>query len=292
MEYYVADSYKYFTRVGEPFEREGKMYTNLSCKCDRCGGTGIYATRVENGYPVPHPAYNGVCLKCEGTGTVHKIARLYTEKQYAAMQKRKEVEAAKKAQNTEERRVQARAKAFKRWLELNGFNEDGETYLIYGNTYPIKDELKARGYKFSKELKWHGPAAVDVPEDCFVEKICWSNIYNWNEDSCEMQFSENWNDVINEIFSKNSNGEYFGEIGERIRDVPVVLESLGSFDGAYGTSYVYRFNANGAQLIWFTSSWKNLDEGAQYTLTGTVKKHEIYGNVKTTYLSRCLIKGA
>ena len=93
MEYYVADSYKYFTREGEPFKKDGRMYTKASCKCDRCGGTGVFACRVENGHPVPHPAYGGVCLKCGGTGTLHKTIRLYTEKQYMAMQQRKEIEA-------------------------------------------------------------------------------------------------------------------------------------------------------------------------------------------------------
>ena len=288
MEYYVADSYKYFTREGEPFKKDGRMYTKASCKCDRCGGTGVFACRVENGHPVPHPAYGGVCLKCEGTGVLHKTIRLYTEKQYMAMQQRKEIEAEKRAAAAEERRVQARKKAFDKWLERNGFNENGDTYLIFGNTYPIKDQLKAAGCKFSRELKWHGPAAVDVPEDCSVEIIHWTDVYVWEDGSAELLRTAD--EFLNRIFSKNSEGDYIGEIGERLRNVTVTFTKATTFEGAFGVSSVYHFDYDGAQLRWMTTCEKNLQEGKTYQLTGTVKAHKVFGNVKMTYLSRCIIK--
>jgi len=290
MEYYVADSYKNFDRVGEPIEKDGKLYTNVECKCDRCGGTGIFATRVENGHRVPHPAYGGVCLKCDGVGTIRKTVRLYTEKQYAAMQKKKEVGAARRALEAEARRIHRKITAYQKWLSLNGFNEDGETYLIFGNTYPIKDQLKAAGCKFSQELKWHGPAAVDVPEDCYVERVHYSHIYEWNPDTCEMTKLEEGAEFLSEIFSKNSEGKFVGEIGERLRNITVTFDGVKAFEGQYGASNVYRFTYEGAQLRWFTSCEKDLQEGETYQLTGTVKTHKVFGNEKMTYLSRCIIK--
>ena len=83
MEYFTADSYKNWERIGEPFTNsKGKLYTKVKCKCDRCH-KGVYVTRVENGVPVPHPAYGGVCLKCGGDGYLMEEVRLYTEKEYA-----------------------------------------------------------------------------------------------------------------------------------------------------------------------------------------------------------------
>ena len=56
MNYYVADTYKYMERVGEPFEKNGKPYTKVVGTCDRCGGSGVFACRVENGHIVPPSA--------------------------------------------------------------------------------------------------------------------------------------------------------------------------------------------------------------------------------------------
>lgn len=290
MEYYVADSYKNMTRVGEPIKKNGKLYTVVEGTCDRCGGTGIFACRVENGHPVPHPAYGGVCLKCGGEGKIRKTVRLYTEGEYRSMQRAKANRKAKSEEQLQARIKERKSKAFTRWLERNGFNEDEETYLIYGNTYPIKDKLKEAGCKFSQELKWHGPAAVDVPEDCYIEKIHWSDVYNWNSEALEMWRTEEGDKFLNDIFSSHTLGQYVGEIGERLRSIPVVFEKVITFEGKYGVGKVYRFNADGAQLSWFTEVEKDLEEGAEYVLSGTVKKHEVYGNTKVTQLGRCIIK--
>ena len=290
MNYYVADTYKYMERIGEPFEKDGKMYTNAQATCDRCGGSGVFASHVENGHIVPHPAYGGVCLKCNGSGKIEKVIRLYTEKEYNAAQRAKERRRIKSAEAAEARAKARKAKAFATWLERNGFDSDGNTYLIYGNTYPIKEELKVRGFKFSPELKWHGPEAVDVPEDCYIDQVHWSSIYNWDEHSCEMFETEEGQRFLEDIFTSHTLGEYVGEIGERLRSIPVIFQKVTTFDGRYGETNVYRFLYEGAQLTWFTQVDKDLEEGAEYILTGTVKEHKPYGNVKTTYLSRCIIK--
>lgn len=36
--------------------------------CDRCGGKGIFYTRVHNGVPIPAIPDNGVCYRCLGSG--------------------------------------------------------------------------------------------------------------------------------------------------------------------------------------------------------------------------------
>ena len=290
MEYYVADTYKNAKRIGEPIKKNGRLYTQIEMTCDRCGGTGVFACRVENGHPVPHPAYGGVCLKCGGEGTIRKTVRLYSEREYASAQKAK----ANRKATAEERRAAAEAKrkaeAFPKWLERNGFDEDGYTHIFYGKTYPIKDDLKAHGCKYSRELSWHGPAAVEIPDDCYVDKVHWSDIYDWDADNCIMQLNQRGKDFLNDIFTSHVVGTYVGEPGERLRDMPAILEKKIECDGKFGWSIMYRFNSDGAQLVWFTEKVLNLEEGDECLLTGTVKKHDIYGNVKTTYLNRCIVK--
>lgn len=286
MTYYTADSYKDFERIGEPFEKNGRLYTKVAQTCDRCGGTGVF--RWTTGFGTQ----SGVCFKCNGLGKISKEVRLYTEKQHAAMKTKKELEAEKRVAAMREFIAQTHKKAFDRWLEFNGFNKDGETYLIFGNTYPIKDELKATGCKFSKELKWHGPAAVEVPEDCYIEKIHWSDVYDWNEETSEMKFSKEGENFLNSVFSKNITGTFVGEIGERLRNMNAIFEHMVPYSSSYGDANIYHFNVDGAQLVWLTSVYKDLEEGETYNLSGTVKDHKVYGNVKTTYLNRCTIKKA
>lgn len=60
----VANSYVgYEYDETKAYEKNGKMYVSARCKCDRCT-KGVYVTRVENGQPIPHPAFSGICLKC------------------------------------------------------------------------------------------------------------------------------------------------------------------------------------------------------------------------------------
>jgi hypothetical protein len=52
-------------------DRNGSKHFEGDIKCDRCGGTGVYAYCVRNGVIVPTIVDNGVCHKCGGTGKVH-----------------------------------------------------------------------------------------------------------------------------------------------------------------------------------------------------------------------------
>ena len=98
MEYFVADIYKNFSYdINKTYKNDkGNLVVDAKEKCPKCGGSGIFAARVENGHIIPHPAYNGVCLKCDGNGIIYKTIRLYTEIEYNEMQKAKEKYQAKK----------------------------------------------------------------------------------------------------------------------------------------------------------------------------------------------------
>lgn len=48
--------------------KSGSMVTTTACKCTRCGGSGIFYTRVENNIPIKAIPDNGMCYRCQGTG--------------------------------------------------------------------------------------------------------------------------------------------------------------------------------------------------------------------------------
>jgi len=79
MDYKTADTYKMWDRLTTPYTKDGKMYVTVQTKCDRCHN-GVFVARVENDHIVPHPAYGGICLKCNGSGYIQKEVRAYTEK--------------------------------------------------------------------------------------------------------------------------------------------------------------------------------------------------------------------
>lgn len=50
----------------------------------------------------------------------------------------------------------------KKFYDKYGINEeDNTTYIYLGNTYEIKDELKAKGAKFESYLKWHSKELIE-----------------------------------------------------------------------------------------------------------------------------------
>ena len=72
----VAKSYEKFEQVGQPFERDGKMYVIVRGACPRCGGSGHYSYNQMDGTR---------CYGCMGSGITKQTVRWYTESQRAAL---------------------------------------------------------------------------------------------------------------------------------------------------------------------------------------------------------------
>ena len=182
------------------------------------------------------------------------------------------------------------------WLTVNGFSEYGVTYLVLGNSYPIKDELKDSGFKFSPLLRWHGPEANYVlPETCSYYELHYEDLFTWDEDSHTTFMKEGAREKIDLIFNPpvESNSQFVGEIGERLRDIPMRVRNIGGYNSAYGYKWVYTFeDSDGNVYSWFTTSQQAVSVGMNCVVTGTVKAHVEYKQVFTTQLTRCIIKEA
>lgn len=183
-----------------------------------------------------------------------------------------------------------------KWLEMNGFNEDGLTYILAGgDTYAIKDQLKDAGLKYSPILQWHGPEKLRIGENYTWIPLRFENYYEWNEAAGTAFLIGGSGDAIAELINPKieSTSKFVGEIGNRLRDLFVMVKSVAGFNTAYGYKYVYTFEDNdGNILTWFTETQKQIRRGELYLLTGTVKEHKVYKGVETTYLSRCVLEEA
>ena len=85
---------------------------------------------------------------------------------------------------------------------------------------------------------------------------------------------------------------FIGQPGERIT-IKVKVTMKREFEGQFGPTYVIRMLANESDdLLWF-ASWSDktmaINEGDEFTITGTIKKHELDKRSErpTTVLTRC-----
>ena len=180
------------------------------------------------------------------------------------------------------------------WLEKNGFSADGFTYCIFGDdTYSIKEHLKELGCKFSPLLKWHSSQPLDLPAGYGVICFSFDEILQWDEATQNAYFYESSKEKIEKRFKQAegpSLSEYVGEVGERLRNLTAIFKSTRGFAGNYGWTNIHTFQVGENILVWFTAKDLDLEKGQAVDLTGTVKKHEEFREVKTTQLTRCIVK--
>lgn len=81
---------------------------------------------------------------------------------------------------------------------------------------------------------------------------------------------------------------FVGGIGERLLVKLATAELITSWDGMYGTTWLYRFtDESGNVFIWYASKPCNAEGGA--TIKATVKDHKERDGVKQTILTRCQV---
>ena len=165
-------------------DRNGTKYF-YDWNCARCGGAGFSDNWLRTGR---------VCYECGGTGERRKplIVKIYTPEYEAKLAAKRKAKAEAKEQaeaaDTERQeflRQQAEKAKISRW-KGEGFNENGEAYIYYGNTYPYRSELKAAGGRFVHWLKmWVCPVQLNFnADDVFELKITEAEYFTTNEYGC------------------------------------------------------------------------------------------------------------
>ena len=280
----LADKYKNAT-ILKQYQKDGKEYADIEEVCDRCGGKGVYFVGWLNDHGVPAQPDNGVCYKCSGAGKTHASVRVYTQQEYDRMQAAKQKTNQRKAAELRDKLAAKLQADNVSLLKRMGF-EDVVAYAIIGNTYDIKDALKEHGCRYSYTLKWVSPT-----------KPIWLTTHEYVELSADKVFTINDYGVLEvregaaEYLQSliPTKGQYVGNIGEKISTVARLAKSY-SYNTRFGISNIYTFiDTNGNELTWFTSN-SDGEENVVYSLTGTVKGHSEYNNIKQTVLTRCKLK--
>ena len=293
-EWKVAPTYKNWELKGVD---EYLKKALVSTKCDRCGGTGIWGSYVVNNHLA---GVCGPCFKCNGSGTIDKWVKAYTEEEYERYVKNQEKQKQRRIAAEVERKeelVNNSEENKKELLSKWGYDPENPTiYLIGGDTYGIKDELKTNGCRFCKEFGWYSTSPLEIELDkdkYFIATINFNDVYDWFPLSRNVQMKENAKEIADAALmaaAPASESDWVGEEKERLRDLKVTCTAVRHTDGYYGTTTIYTFDYNKNILVWMTSSAKDINEGDSLLLTGTVKEHSLYKGKKQTKLSRCIVK--
>lgn len=258
-------------------DRNGTEYWGEAA-CPKCGGSGWIDCyyRVEGGR----------CFKCGGTGHYYHEWKVYTPEYRDKLEARRLA----KAKKTAPARNQ---KLFNKW----GLSPEGKAWIVTGDTYTIKDQLKAAGARFNS-LGWHFDHEVtDYP----VHEISINDIGIETPDGSYMLLADgdlmNLTKKLREQYAPQTcESDFIGSIGDKL-DLTVKYLGYSTYVTHftyYGEDhYVYKFeDQNGNLIIWDTGSPKQLDEGNTYQLKGSVKEHKKYKGNKQTVLTRCKVRTA
>jgi hypothetical protein len=294
----VAKSYQnYNFDLTKAYKNDkGNLVVDALCKCDRCV-KGVYVSRIENGKPVPHPAYGGVCLKCGGSGYLKKTIRVYSDEEYEKMERRNKQNQERKRAEQEQKMKEEFAANKAKWLEEYGCNENSTFVYYLADSYERKDELKAAGFVFDQNLLWHC-AAPSAEYASSVIEIKLADIIDFSAWG-QGHYKENAQALVKNAIKQarpHSTSHYVGEVGKRLTDLRVKLVSIFGFNGAYGFSQVVKFvDAEGNIFKWFTASNIKFELNSTLLLAGTVKEQKLdkyEDDAEVTILTRCKLKEA
>lgn len=251
-------------------DKNGTEYYE-SYTCQRCGGTGEIPTyKFING---------GICYECGGSGkSKRRIWKKYTPEY---------------AEKLEQKRA---AKAIVQASERNnalfgrlGLAADGSAYVVMGNTYDRKSQLKEAGAKYHPAIGWY-----------FSDKVEDFEVHRFNvEDFAVQDKYGRWNvyseksSVIEHAQAEYERGkihsEFVGNIGDKI-SIEVTVERVGGYETQWGWTSVFTMvDADGNFFVWKTSSG-DMDKGSHVQVSGKIKDHSEYKGVKQTVLTRCKVK--
>lgn len=267
-------------------DRNGtKYFADYTCK--RCGGQGGLPQWTYTGY---------TCYECGGTGVAAKpeIFKEYTPEYEAKLEERRSKAREKKRLE----RIEQIKSELPEIYQRHGFSSEGKIFVVIGNTYEIREELKAAGAKWFSALRSWGftentdkyPTVQISFDECYIVDME-TGYVNWNYETGN-------EDLIKSKMPKVENSlesSFIGSIGDKLDQVVTFVRYFEYERDSYSgwgkeIARIYKFvDEHGNILIWNTGSWKTLQEGKQYNLKGKIKEYNIYNGENQTILTRCTI---
>ena len=193
----------------------------------------------------------------------------------------------------EEKEKQMLAEADKKqaeWLRRNGFNSEGYTYIVCGETYSIKEQLKDAGFRYDPILMWH---QSEVPADYKdkVQQFHWQDLLEFSAWGEGHFFAETKQQIKNLVqpAQEISSSEWIE--GDKIQDLLATFVKKHTYQSRYGLSNIYTFQTEEDNiLVWFTTTNPDIKLGDSFFLSGRIKDRKEYNGVKQTIITRVTFK--
>lgn len=266
-----------FTREGtEPVDPArvrlsdaGKPFLVVSVQCCRCGGSGIYA-----GY--------GACYRCGGHGRTPADTwdeKLYTAEQLAKLNATRDKARAQKGAERAAKLDAARA-------ALEAAHAD------------VLAIIPASWLDGTAQRDAEGGTRVDAPREAFaVEDIVHKGrrFGSISEKQAELirTLVARYTARQAEQAQRAATSQFVGRTSERVTlDVVCVRHATYeraarfSYHGGYETVHICQFEDGAGNVLVTKSPSFAVEAGVRGTLTGTVKQHDVYRDVKQTVLLR------
>jgi hypothetical protein len=81
--------------------------------------------------------------------------------------------------------------------------------------------------------------------------------------------------------------QHVGSVGDKLENVPAKVTYTSKFPSPFGTTYLYKFDAGGNVVVYFSSKDLSMETGQDVTITkATIKGHDSFNNVKQTIITR------
>lgn len=269
--------------MAEPFktDRNGTKYY-YDYTCPRCGGAGGADAWRFTGWK---------CYECGGSGkrATPIVYKEYTPEHQAKLDTQRAKRRAKREAELKAKADEIRAE----WLVRNQFNPEGDTFIFKGNTYDRKDQIKETGAKFDYALGWHIAEPISGYDflKVSVNDIATPTLYGYSITITKDEIEA----LKNPEPEQTNDSNYVGEIGERIT-FKATYTHRAFWENHYipwqtQTTYCHEFTTpEGNVLIWKTTNGLGIEVGDTVTVTGTIKEHSEYNEVKQTVLTRCKVK--
>jgi hypothetical protein len=275
----VAKQYQGY-KVTKRFVRDGKQFVTIDIPCGKCGGSGYIA-------PYGH-VDGGICFKCWGDSHKYRDVREYTEEEFNKLQAAQDKRYKVKRDKAEVERIARIPEENLRRVNSYGFETDS-VYIILGNTYDIKDQLKDAGAKYKPHFGWFFQKEVENFNVC---KVSLTDVLTVNAQGY-VEMLEDYKVIIaaKKLEAENALGmyksQYVGAVGQRLV-LNLTVNAIFAYESKFGTIKIHKMlDEIGNIFVWKTTNL--LEENKPLCIAATIKEHSEYNNEKQTVLTRCKV---
>ena len=180
-------------------------------------------------------------------------------------------------------------KPIKTLKEVLGFNK-GYITIFKGNTYDVLEWFQQSIARYHRLFGWYIVSTEEIPELPYGITPIQLNWEDIAADDNSLKRDKIVGDVINNLRFDPSPSEHVGVIGEKLSLNLTVIRNI-PVENGYGISNMHIFEDPETKnvFVWSTST-KSLEIGSYFNITGTVKGHKVYKNIKQTVLTRCKVR--